>query len=93
MLGLDPGPYTLAELARAYEAKTEYDGHLTAWLAAAIYNRHRGEREPVYQPADLHPFRRRGRRGRRRRGLRMTRDNVLAIGAAVIGSRQKALHL
>jgi hypothetical protein len=95
-LGIDPGPYSLAQLAEAARRKQDYDAHLTAWLCATIANRHRGETEPVYQPADFWPFRRGPRRlGRRRpaRGIRLTADNVLAVGAGIIGHSRRIVSL
>jgi hypothetical protein len=95
-LGIDPGPYSLAQLAAAAARKQDYEAHLTAWLCATIANRHRGETEPVYQPADFWPFRRgpRRRAGRRpRRGIPITADNVLAIGAGIIGRTRRIVRL
>lgn len=52
MVGLDPGPFTLAELfSMAYGAFSH-----TARIAATIYNVNRGKGAKPCKPDDLNPF-------------------------------------
>ncbi len=64
VVGVDPGPLTLRELALMAEAKRQEAWDHTSTVLAMIFNANRDpKRQTAARPIDFHPLRRPERRG------------------------------
>lgn len=79
MSGVDPGPFTLRELAWMADGRERSQWWRTASLLALTYNLQRDPKQSVArEPAWFHPLIRRRRKGS---GIRITADSIHVLKA------------
>tara|TARA_B100000809_G_scaffold166695_1_gene163999 strand:- start:222 stop:503 length:282 start_codon:yes stop_codon:yes gene_type:complete len=81
IVGVDPGPFTLAELLIMAEGRQRDMWHHTAQITAIMANIHRGPKTKPFEIHDFHPFID-SPRARGRGGIPIKADNITLLRAA-----------
>jgi len=89
ILGIDPGPWTLRELAKMARTVQEIEWSRTASLMSLIEVVHSGaKRRPKFNPNKWNPLADRKSRGDRD-GTKITKQNIGALKMFVTGKGQR----
>jgi hypothetical protein len=93
VLGVDPGPLTLRELAWMVEARRTDQWNHTASLLALLASIHRDpkKRRAPFTPAEFHPLVA-GRGNGARRGIRLTGERIGLLKVFLSDKKRRALE-
>jgi hypothetical protein len=94
VLGIDPGPLSLRELAWMVEARRIDQWNHTASLLALWASIHRDpkKRRAPFAPAEFHPLSASQRGGTSRRGIRLTSERIGLLKVFLSDKKRRALE-